>query len=271
MNCYIISGSEKNDTTFSRGSRKYLTSEEMQEVLSNTTKLANLIRANGGKKVRLYGSNETKSTHILSIVAPKLISSGLLSEEDIFVDGMFNGREYGDITNCARDSVKKIKALKDRPSANLLRANLNLHNDCGIEKKKDYKLRVFDAMSRVVMESTDNAPAVLIVGDDFIETCQKDPYIHSMIYFGDEKYYIPKVMRQPVNFDRYDSMMTHMRNEAFINANALESTKKFPELKFQRVLMEAPKVDDYGKVMPIYEKYAKEKAKQEIEIEKQNG
>lgn len=273
MNCYIISGSEKDDVTFSRGSHKYLTSEEMQEVLKNTTRLSNLLRADGVKKVRLYSSNETKSSHILSIVAPKLINLGLLSEEDILTDSMFNGREYGDLLHFQRSSVKKIKALRDKPSANLLRANLNLKNDYGIEKKNDYKVRAFDAMSRVVMESTDNAPAILIVGDDFIETCQKDPYIHSMIYFGDEKYHIPTIVARPDSFDRFgfDPFLLQIRNDAFINANALESTKKFPELKFQKIVMEAPTVDEYGNSKPVYERYAKEKAKQELEIEKQNG
>ena len=111
------------------------------------------------------------------------------------------------------------------------------------------------------------------IGDDFIETCQKDPYIHSMIYFGDEKYHIPTIVARPDSFDRFgfDPFLLQIRNDAFINANALESTKKFPELKFQKIVMEAPTVDEYGNSKPVYERYAKEKAKQELEIEKQNG
>lgn len=273
MDCYIISGSEKNDVTFSRGRDRYLSPVQMQEVLHKTAKLANLLKANGAKKVRVYGSSETKSSHILSIVAPKLIGVGLLSEEDVFTDSSFNGREYGSLENFKRSSVKRIKALTDKPSANLLRANLNMDNDYGIEKKKDYKLRVFDAVTRVVMENTDNSPAILIVGDDFIKTCQKDPYIHSMIYFGDEKFYIPSIMRDPASFSHfgYDPLIIQLRNEAFINASALESTKEFPELSFQKTIFEAPRVDSLGNVSPVYEKYAKLKAKEELDSQKANG
>ncbi len=273
MDCYIISGSEKNDITFSRGSQKYLTQEQMRDISNKTIKLSNMLRASGVKKVRVYGSNESKSSHILSIVAPKLMSAGLLLEEDVFTDRMFNGREYGDLLNFRRSSVKKIKALIDKPSANLLRANLNMDNDYGIEKKRDYKLRVFDAITRVVMENTDNSPAILIVGDDFLETCQKDSYIHSMIYFGDEKFYLPKIVRESagVSHLEFNPFLSQICNEAFITTNSLESTKKFPELSFQKIVMEAPRVDDYGNTKPVYEKYAKEKAKQEIEMERQNG
>ncbi len=265
MDCYIINCSKKTDPTFKNGTQRLLDHDEMQNALKVGNNLAKKLEETGKKRVKVYSSDSNAASHFCSIIIPRLIANNLCTENDVEISGLFNDRNYGEISAYSREDISPIKVFGNKASSQILRANLNMKNEYGIETKKDYKNRVFDAVSKIVFENQKDDAVILVVGNEFISTCQKDESVHSMIYFGDEKYYVPRTTRSSFDCNSFDP--TSLMNDSFVNLFSMQSTKQFPELKPERVLLEKPGVNSYGDVTPIYEKYAKAVAVKQIEKE----
>lgn len=268
MNCYVMNISKMDDQTFSRGNDIALTKEEMYQVQRRAGALADKLKGNGVKKIKIYGSKEDRTAFIMSVIAPEFIKRGLIKEEEIVLSDAFNGRDYGLLARNAIGSVKKINALRDPKSAMMLRANLNLDNEFNIEKKKDFKNRVFDAMAGIVLENAENDPVILLASDEFISLCQKDKDIHSMIFFGDEKFYMPQPKDE--NYDKayYDPFMSSVKACMILNQTSMKSERKFPELSLSEIKLETPGISSAG-ITPVYEKYARRNAYKKYEEESQ--
>lgn len=270
MNCYVMNISKMDDQTFYRGADTPLTMSEIQQAFKSSKALVNKFRNSGVKKIKIYGSGEDRTAFVMSMIASEFIRAGFIKDEDIILDSAFNGRDYGMIERNTRKSIKKINAIVDPRSEMMLRADLNLDNECNIEKKKDFRNRVFDAMAGIVMENTENVPVVLLVGDEFISACQKDKDIHSMMFFGDEKFYIPNPSSKSYDDFNRDPYMTHVKSCMILNQSSMKSERKFPELSFSEVKLEAPEISSAG-ITPVYEKYARNNALRKIEEESQMG
>ena len=159
--------------------------------------------------------------------------------------------------------------FKSKEARSYLKSNLNLENSHGIEKKGDYEQRVFESIFSVIAGTPNETAVVLVVGDEFIKTCQKNPDIHSMMYFGDEHLIDPSLFRMRHHFMPYNSDMISSWNDVMVNESTLKSRMDIPYLGYAETIIEAPEVSSAtGHIQPVYLKYAQKKLDEEIKQKK---
>lgn len=264
MKCYIFNSSisPKNSAVMIES---MLSQKDMKKVQDEAKKLATELANSGAKKVKIYGSNSSESGHVVSILEPVLERSGLMLETDVSLSDNFRDRNYGSVYDHSPEKVGISKIFKSKEARSLLKSNLNMSNAHGIEKKGDYEARVFDAVEGVLRENTDDSVVILVVGDEFIRTCQKNEDIHSMFYFGDEHLIDPRLFRMRHYFNPYNSDMISACNDAMVNESTLRSRMQIPFLQSHEVVLEVPETDGLlTTVYPVYHKYAKIKLEKEI-------
>lgn len=268
MKCYIFNGDVSRESSAVMV-RKMLSEAQMKKVFEKSKKLAQKLADDGAKNVRIYGSNESESSHIVSILTPVLESKGLMSEEDVFLSDDFKGRNYGKVYDHSKEKVGVSKIFKSAEARSLLKSNLNLENAHGIEKKCDFEQRVFEDIFRIIAENPSDSTIVLVVGEEFIKACQKNEDIHSMIYFGDEHIIDPSLFRMRHHFTPYNVDMVSVCNDAMVNESTLKSRMDIPYLGYSEAIFEAPEVSEtLGYIQPVYQKYAKIKLAKELEEKK---
>lgn len=268
MKCYIFNSDIGRETSVAM-IKPMLDEKNMKIVGEKARQLAAELEKSGAKSVRIYGSNESTSNHIVSILVPVFEKQGLMQETDAFLSDDFAGRDYGKVQNHSRERVGISKVFKSKEARSYLKSNLNLENSHGIEKKGDYEQRVFESIFSVIAGTPNETAVVLVVGDEFIKTCQKNPDIHSMMYFGDEHLIDPSLFRMRHHFMPYNSDMISSWNDVMVNESTLKSRMDIPYLGYAETIIEAPEVSSAtGYIQPVYLKYAQKKLDEEIKQKK---
>lgn len=264
MKCYIFNSSTSPENAAVK-IESMLDAKQMEKVSEEAQKLASSLIANGVKKVKIYGSNRSESNHAVSLLVPVLEKYGLMSEEDVFLSADFRDRDYGRVYDHSKQKIGLQNVLKSKEARSYLKANINLENAHGIEKKGDFTERVFDSIASVLERNAEDATVILVVGDEFIKTCQKNEDIHSMFYFGDEHLIDPRLFRMRHFFSPYNADMVAATNDAMINDSTLRSRMQLPYLSVHEAILEVPKTDGFSSsIEPVYHKYARIKLAEEI-------
>lgn len=264
MECYIINHSKPNEKTYSRNANDSVSVAELNSLEKNCEGFIKKLKFEGKNNIKFYCSTNVRAKNVLSVFSTKFFNNKLVAENGIIIDPIFNGRNYGELARKSPDDKISTKELLE-----LAKANLNVSNKLGIEKKKDYENRVFDAMASIVMENekNNNQVIVLIVNDEFIKTCQQNKDISSMFYFGDEAYWVPSTTK--IFYNQYSHMLDFEHKQSYIDFVSKPSKKDFASLKPEKVILEKPQISSFNEVKPVYEKYIGKEI--EAKLEKQNA
>ncbi len=264
MKCYIFNSSTSPESV-AVNIECMLDANQMQIVNKEAENLAKQMMSSGVKKVKIYGSNRSESTHAVSLIVPVLEKYGLISEDGVFLSADFKDRDYGRIYDHSKEEVGLSKVLFSKKARSYLKANMNLENAHGVEKKKDYETRVFDSIAYILENNAEDSAVILVVGDEFIKTCQRNEDIHSMFYFGDEHLIDPKLFGMRHYFSQYSNDIAAASNDAMINESTLKSRMQIPYLKSYEAVLEVPETSGFSSfIYPVYHKYAHMKLMQEI-------
>lgn len=250
MECYIIKHNKSDEKNPSYGANNAISVAEIEKLEKNCEALIKKLKFEGKSDIKFYGSTNVRARNILSVFSTRFLNEKIVAENGITTDPVFNDRNFGELSKKTPD--EKLSA-KERFA--LIKADLNLNNSAGIEKKVDFENRVFDALASIVMENGDrkNQVVILIVGDDFIKACQKNKDIASMVYFGDEAYYVPKTTT--MFYKDYLQLSTNEHERTYVDFISKPSKKEFVSLKPERVVLEKPQITPYNEVRSVSDKY----------------